>query len=69
MNRYDQPYQVFKTAAWPAQWKVGRFINDDNATLNFFRNKIDALNEAEKRNTQFCKSASCLPRNVIEVQS
>lgn len=50
MSKFDRKYRVFKTACWPAQWKVGRFEDDDNATVNFFVGYNAADIEAERRN-------------------
>lgn len=51
MSKYDQPYQVFQTACYPASFKVGRFEEDDNATHNYFVRQSDAIKEAACRNT------------------
>lgn len=50
MSKWDNRYQVFDTPCFPARWKVGRFEDDDNATVNFFRDHGEALREAAKRN-------------------
>lgn len=50
MSKWDRPYRVFETSCFPAKWKVGRFEDDDNATCNYFRDRDDAQQEANKRN-------------------
>ncbi len=50
MSKWDNLYQVFDTPCFPARWKVGRFEDDDNATVNYFRDRDEALREANKRN-------------------
>ena len=50
MSKWDQPYRVFETPCFPAPWKVGRFEDDDNATGNFFCDRVEAEAEARERN-------------------
>jgi hypothetical protein len=50
MSKFDQPYRVFETQCYPASFKVGRFEEDDNATLNYFRLRSDAEAECVRRN-------------------
>lgn len=50
MSKWDQQYRVFDTPCFPAKWKVGRFEDDDNGTCNYFRERRDAENEANRRN-------------------
>lgn len=50
MLNYDQPYRVFLTPCYPACWKVARFAGDSNATCNYFRARVEAEQEAQRRN-------------------
>ncbi len=52
MSKWDQPYRVFETEMYPAKWKVGRFLEDDNSTGNYFRDRVAAETEASLRNTE-----------------
>lgn len=58
LAKWEQPYQVFETLCFPAKWKVGRFLEDSNATVNYFRNYRDAQNEANRRNQPLDKNTS-----------
>lgn len=49
-SKFEQPYRIFETPMFPAKWKVGRFEDDDNATVNYFANRNEAQAEADKRN-------------------
>jgi len=51
-------YQVFETPCFPAKWKVGRSEDDSNATHNYFRDKQDAMREADRRNGRSPSSRS-----------
>jgi hypothetical protein len=46
----DKSYYVEKSSCYPAQWKVRSSRDNDNSTHNYFRNREDALAEAERRN-------------------
>ena len=45
-------WYVEKTPCYPAEWKVRTKRNDDNATLNYFRDLLKAQEEAAKRNAR-----------------
>ena len=55
MSKWDKPYRVFDTPCFPARWKVGRFEDDSNNTVNYFRDYHSAQRECDRRNTTLTK--------------